>query len=100
MYNNFSNTSTVKMVRYHPGALVFTRCLEEEVRCITRKVSSNTFIGPTMKEIRSDLLNALDQYIYSIHTRTHQIKQAKNGKDVPTPEALSPTTQTPSIPTG
>ena len=62
------------------GAVVSTRQLEEEVRRLTREVSSKFTVEPSIDEVKSDLLVGLKRFADSVRRKYHAIQRAEKSK--------------------
>ena len=63
------------------GAVVTTWRLEEEVQCLTRKVSSKFIVEPSINEVRSELLIGLKRFVDSVRRNYDAIQRAEKSKN-------------------
>ena len=64
----------------HPGRVVSTWPLEEEVRLLTREVSFKFVAEPSIEELKSDLIIGLKRYSNSVRSRARQVERDAQSK--------------------
>ena len=62
------------------GVNISTRKLNEEVRRLSREVSSKFTVEPSIEEIRSDLLIGLKRFANNVRRKYHAIQRAEESK--------------------